>query len=139
MIRIEIPGKPVGKGRARSTRGGRHYTPATTRAWESGARVDAMVAMRRAGLFEPMAGPMRVTIEAVFQPPKSWGTAAKAGALFGGGRGHFVKPDIDNIAKAAMDACNGIVWLDDCQVCELSASKRCGEKAMVVITVERAE
>ena len=56
IVRVEIPGKPVGKGRARSTRDNRHYTPATTRAWEAAARVEALVAMRRAGLFEPMAG-----------------------------------------------------------------------------------
>ena len=136
MIRIEIPGKPVGKGRARSTRDGHHYTPATTRAWEAGARVEALVAMRRAELFEPMAGPMDVTVTAVFEPPKSWSKANRADAI---GRHYIVKPDVDNIAKAAMDACNGIVWIDDCQVCELSASKRYGERAMVVITVERAE
>jgi Holliday junction resolvase RusA-like endonuclease len=136
MIRIEIPGKPIGKGRARSTRDGRHYTPATTLAWEAGARVDAMVAMRRDGLFEPMNGPVRVAVSAVFEPPKSWSRLERAKAMDGP---HIIKPDIDNLAKAAMDACNGIVWVDDCQVCELSASKRYGEKAMVVITVERAK
>ncbi len=35
MIEFTIPGTPVGKGRARSTRSGRHYTPEATRAYES--------------------------------------------------------------------------------------------------------
>jgi Holliday junction resolvase RusA-like endonuclease len=36
---------------------------------------------------------------------------------------HTKKPDIDNLAKAVMDALNGIVWKDDSQICELSAVK----------------
>ena len=31
--------------------------------------------------------------------------------------------DCDNLAKAVMDACNGIIWADDCQVTRLTAAK----------------
>lgn len=30
-----------------------------------------------------------------------------------------VKPDADNLAKAALDACNGIIWRDDALICSL--------------------
>ena len=33
------------------------------------------------------------------------------------------KPDLDNFAKAILDACNRVLWLDDAQVVELQAQK----------------
>lgn len=35
-----------------------------------------------------------------------------------------VKPDADNLAKAALDACNGIIWRDDALICSLLVKKR---------------
>jgi Holliday junction resolvase RusA-like endonuclease len=35
-----------------------------------------------------------------------------------------VKPDLDNVAKAVLDAINGIVYVDDAQVINLVATKR---------------
>ena len=35
-----------------------------------------------------------------------------------------VKPDADNLAKAALDACNGIIWCDDALICSLLVKKR---------------
>lgn len=35
----------------------------------------------------------------------------------------YPKPDIDNYAKAVLDACNGVLWLDDSQIISLYASK----------------
>ena len=36
---------------------------------------------------------------------------------------HTKKPDADNLAKAVLDSLNGLIWVDDAQVCELSVSK----------------
>ena len=36
---------------------------------------------------------------------------------------HTGKPDIDNIAKAVLDALNGIAYEDDSQICKVDASK----------------
>ena len=36
---------------------------------------------------------------------------------------HATKPDLDNLAKAVMDALSGVAWVDDAQVCELILSK----------------
>jgi Holliday junction resolvase RusA-like endonuclease len=38
-----------------------------------------------------------------------------------------VRPDIDNYAKAILDALNGVMWADDGQIVQLTASKSYGE------------
>ena len=59
---------------------------------------------------------------------------------------HFYKParptaktrygDIDNLAKAVLDACNGILWLDDSQIVELHGYKHKGEGKIEIEVVE---
>lgn len=34
-----------------------------------------------------------------------------------------VKPDVDNLIKAVLDALNKVIWKDDCQICVLNVSK----------------
>ena len=36
---------------------------------------------------------------------------------------HAKKPDVDNVAKAVIDALNKLAWIDDAQVCELLVIK----------------
>ena len=43
--------------------------------------------------------------------------------------------DIDNIAKSILDACNGILWVDDRQVVSLEIEKCISEKARMEIEV----
>ena len=38
------------------------------------------------------------------------------------------KPDADNVAKAIADACNGVVWVDDAQVVELSSASATAQR-----------
>jgi Holliday junction resolvase RusA-like endonuclease len=44
---------------------------------------------------------------------------ARAGLLLPAGR-----PDVDNLAKLAMDALNGVFWIDDAQIADLTVTKR---------------
>lgn len=44
--------------------------------------------------------------------------------------------DADNHAKAVLDACNGIVFLDDSQVVQLQVCKHKSDKQFLVIDVE---
>jgi len=37
---------------------------------------------------------------------------------------HTSKPDIDNLIKGVFDALNGIVWVDDGQVCHIGEQKK---------------
>ncbi len=41
--------------------------------------------------------------------------------------------DVDNVAKACLDALNGIVWRDDRQVMQLTSEKFAGERAVIAI------
>lgn len=116
MINFHVPGKPQGKGRARSylMRNGKigHVTPDKTRTYEGIIRTQGMVAMTGQAASE---NPIALTLTIVLPIPDSWPawkrTLAEAGELL-----PTTKPDSDNVEKAVKDALNGVVWRDDAQV-----------------------
>jgi len=134
-IRFVVEGPVVGKGRPRFTRSGRVYTPAKTKEYETLISERAALAMSAAGL-EPARGPVTMRITALFDIPKSWPQWKKD--LAAAGRIGPAKPDIDNVAKAALDGLNGVAYIDDVQVNELTVHKRYGSAALIV-TVEWKE
>ena len=115
-VDIFLPGEPIGKGRPRFAMG-RTYTPPATVAYEYALKTEAALAMKQAGL-EPFEGPVAVNMVAYFSIPKSWSKTQRAVAYL-----HTSKPDLDNVLKM-LDALNGVVWIDDSQVCEAKISKR---------------
>lgn len=130
-VAFEVEGKAVGKGRPRvSTIAGkpRLYTPAKTVAWESLVAAAARAAM---GSQSPSEHPMAVRISIDVQIPQSWSKARQKAAEI-----HQVvpgKPDLDNVAKAVLDACNGIVYRDDAQVVRLTVEKGYARTACVEV------
>lgn len=130
-ITVTVPGKPIGKGRPRTTKTGITYTPAKTRQWERAASV---LAKRELAFSKPMQRPVEVFIVLSFSIPASWGQKRRAKAL-AGDIGHTTRPDADNAAKAALDALSGIVYRDDSQVTDLIVRKRYSETPQVQITV----
>src|SRR5262249_42208507 len=46
------------------------------------------------------------------------------------------RSDVDNYAKLALDACNGLLWKDDRQIVSLSMTKAYGTKGRVAIQIE---
>ena len=102
QFRFVVPGPPRPKERARRGKGGRWYTPRATTAFEAAVGWAARAAGARRPSW-PCAGPVRLTL-------RLW---------FGDRR----RRDADNVAKAVQDALNGIAWLDDCQVVELSVTR----------------
>ena len=130
-VQFTIPGKPFAKQRPRATRLGRVYTPAATVSFER------QVATLAAQHFkEPMTGPVRLTVHAMFLPPKSWSKRKAEAAL---ATPHVQRPDIDNCIKAVADALNRIAWADDGQVAEIVASKRWQMVEQTLVSVERIE
>ena len=126
MRKIEffVPGAPVGKGRPRAARRGAGvvmFTPEKTAGYEALVAAAASNAMRaEAGpLF---TGPLEAVLEMRIPIPVSWSKAHKAAAL-AGTELPTSKPDIDNVVKAILDACNGVVFRDDAQVVMLVATK----------------
>jgi len=128
---IVIDGKPVAKGRPRMTKAGIAFTPSATRKFEAHGRMAAQMAM---GERPPIDGPVIMTVEAVLPIPKSWPKAKAAAAMAGTVR-PVTRPDTDNYAKGALDACNEIVFRDDSQVVELVARKVYGDDPRLVVTV----
>ena len=80
--------------------------------------------------------PVRAEIEVVQQIPKSWSKSKQLKAE----RGEIVPTshngDIDNIAKSILDALNGCVYEDDCQVTRLTISKRYGADPYAAVRFE---
>lgn len=108
-LEFTIPVKPQSKQRHRTGRGGQHYTPAATRAFENTVLMAAREAMRKAGL-SVFEGAVRVDMLLVFdrpkRHPKSWPQGLVARPK---------RPDRDNLVKAVNDGLKAI-WGDDAQV-----------------------
>ena len=121
-LNFTVPGQPIGKGRPRFTRQGRAYTPSRTKDYEDLIRAAATEAMRELNQ-EPAMLPCVMKILAEFEIPKSWPKYKREAAQQGKGGYKPGKPDIDNIAKAVLDGCNGIAYKDDSLVYRLEIEK----------------
>jgi Holliday junction resolvase RusA-like endonuclease len=129
---IIIEGPAVGKGRPRATSRGGHarmYTPAKTVAYEIRVQAAAKEAMRDQA---PCPGPIEAEIWVLVMPPKSFSKSKTRMALDGDIR-PTSKPDLDNVAKALLDACNGIIYLDDKQITDLVIRRRYSPRDSVVV------
>lgn len=121
-IYFVVPGAPYGKGRPRaSSRGGfvRMYTPAPTIAYEA---LIAAQATHARGDWPVLDTPISLRVIAHHPIPASWSKKKQQLAL----SGDCIpgKPDLDNVAKAVLDALNGVIYLDDKQVVRLVAEKK---------------
>lgn len=119
MIRLIIPGKPLGKQRPRVLKNGITYTPKETVDYETLIKEIYATEYR---LQRPKEGPLELKIRAYFPIPKSV-SKTKATSME---RGHIrptKKPDVDNIIKIVADALNGIAYRDDSQIVSCSLEK----------------
>lgn len=131
-ITLKIDGRPVPQPRHRATRGGRMYLPlsAPVRAFKT-----AVIAAAKARFRKPLAGPVRVEITALFRRPPSHLTGhgeLRTGAPTHPGRN---LGDVDNLAKGALDALNGLAWEDDAQVVDLRVVKRWADVDRTVVAI----
>lgn len=135
LVAFAVPGLPVAKGRPRlTTRGGiaRAYTPEKTRAYEDAIRIKALAAMDGQ---DPLDGPVSLSITAYLPIPQRMNRADRAKAL-DGTLVPVTRPDADNYAKAALDACNAVLFRDDAQVTELMVRKRYSADPRLLIVME---
>ena len=134
MISFVVPGTPVGKGRPKFARRGNFvttYTPEKTASYENLVKVKAEEAMVGRQLIE---GAVSVEIMLLITPPASWSQKKQREAL----EGRIFptsKPDIDNVLKGIMDACNEIVFKDDKQAVDVRVAKRYGQVARASVEV----
>lgn len=100
--------KPIPKQRPRFGQG-RVFTPAATRTYE-----DILGWRFRQAAKAPLLGPIRVAI--------NFETSSRA--------------DVDNLAKAVLDAGNGILYRDDSQVVSLVISKVKSANEVIHVVLE---
>ena len=129
---IVLAGEATGKGRPRSTRTGRIYTPQRTVRAEARLAYAAQQAM--AGRL-PFADAVQVEVEIAVAVPASWSKRRRAEALAGRIK-PVTKPDVDNAVKLICDALNRVVFDDDRQVVEVVAAKHYASAGAMRITVE---
>lgn len=122
QIIFDVPGDPKGKGRPRFAKRGKFtkvYTDQQTLDYENVIRVHASQAI---GSSQPLETPINVYLYVRLPIPQSYSKKRKEACLSGSER-PTKKPDIDNIAKAFLDAMNGVIYLDDTQVVSLHVNK----------------
>ena len=78
-----------------------------------------MLALSRQWKDQPWDGALSVSM--ILRLPRPKGASARKRPW------PAVKPDLDNLAKGVLDAANGILWVDDAQIVQLSVEKQYGE------------
>ncbi len=101
---------PTAKARPRFTKHGRAYTPKTTKNYEKLVSDTLRYAFKSCAI---ESRPLIMELEFNIERPKSVTRPYPT-----------VKPDIDNFAKAILDAANGILYKDDSLICDLLVKKR---------------
>ena len=115
-LTIHVVGIPKGQPRARAfiRRGCNHagvYDPGTADDWKSCVYLAARQAMQAAG-FTGWAAGIPLVLSIAYRLPRPKRLKDRTGVP------HTGKPDLDNLAKAVLDALTQAgVWADDAQVC----------------------
>jgi len=134
-VQFVVPGTPVGKGRPRASTiaGNVHIrTPTKTRNYEAKVAACARNAARR-----PLdAGPLRITVVAVFARPKRLQRKKDPADRIRHDRG---PTDASNILKAIEDGAEGVLYKNDSRIAEARVEKwwaAKGEAAHTLVVVE---
>lgn len=117
MIEFELQIEPLPQPRIKARRIGNHiqvYTPQNAAIKAYKATIVAAFKQVAGEDFEPLKGPLCLTIGFTFERPQA---RLKEEA-------HIIKPDLDNLAKGVMDALNGAAWHDDSQIVNLNLTKQ---------------
>ena len=120
-----VEGTPVPKGRPRFRSMGKFvqtYTDNKTRDFEAKVADAAKVAM---GASEPLKTPLKVFLQFTLPIPASV-TKKRLKSILDGLEVHTKKPDLDNLIKATLDGMSEIVFDNDSQIVNISATKRYG-------------
>lgn len=118
LIIFTVPGLPVAQPRQRHRvihAGGRAFAHNYTPAKDPVNAFKAAVQMAACNAYQgpPLDGPLRVDLIFVFPRPKSMLWKSKPMPRDWCPK----KPDRDNSIKSFQDALNGVVWIDDAQIC----------------------
>lgn len=135
--RLQMVIEPKAKERPRATIVGGHariYTPHTTEGYEKEIRT----AWIRQNGETPFDGPVVMRIRCGMPIPKS-ATKTNKVKMIAKELRPTVKPDIDNLAKAIMDALNGVAYKDDNLIVDLVVRKFYTEAPCIAVVVSEWE
>lgn len=129
MTTLILPIKAIPKGRPRVSKHGHAFTPARTRDFETLAKLHISRQFRE----EIIKTGVSINIIFGFKVPKSW----KQSVIDNMNRlAHLIVGDVDNYAKATIDAMNGIVFEDDRQITRLTCEKKYSDTDFILIDIE---
>ena len=119
-VNFIIPGKPIGKGRPRFAKSGHCWTPSKTVMYEQG--IKQAYWMKYGARMYAADKALAVEIVLYYTRPKSMTKKNQLLAQQGLLR-PIVKPDVDNVIKAILDALNGMAFEDDRQIVQVTCEK----------------
>ena len=141
-IAFTVPGdpKPNARHRTRVVQAGtrsfaQQYDSSENKANRADVRTVAEQAMREAGMKQLLDGPLELVMCAWISKPKSKRRKRPTqdlDLLF-----PVTKPDLDNLVKMVCDACEGVVFRNDAQICNKLACKRYTEARPHTLVVFR--
>ena len=127
---ITIPGKPLGKQRARTLKSGRSYTPEQTVNYET------LVKMCYVDQMGDNFGEQQLKMGVVaYYPIPQKTSKLKLAMMRTGELRPIVKPDADNVCKIVTDAISGIAYHDDKQIVTLVFDKYYGDIPRVELEI----
>jgi Holliday junction resolvase RusA-like endonuclease len=120
------------------------YNPTTIKNADGSKKPHPIVAFKatvRMAAEQAYKGPpleVAIRVDCLFVMPRPMSLLKKKSPE--GRIGHTSKPDRDNLDKAILDSLNGLLWVDDCQICAGEIEKvyqSRSEQPHVVVTVGR--
>ncbi len=135
-IRVPITPVPKGRPRFRAFRGRVHtFTPAKTAKYEK--EIADYYKHISCNFKFDRDQPICISIAFGMPIPKS-APKSRRQAMTEGILRHIKKPDVDNLAKAVLDALNGIAWEDDSQIVRLTAWKEYSTEPYVYMFIHES-
>jgi len=130
MLTFYVNGQPVAQPRHRIASRGRFATAYIPRshaihAWKWAVEEAAREQAERVGWVPVKGEPLSVVMQFYFRQSRSNKT-----------RHHVQRPDLDNLAKAVLDALHGIVFLDDACVVGLRLEKEWASQSGLSVEVQ---
>jgi Holliday junction resolvase RusA-like endonuclease len=131
VIRLEFDLKPLAKQSFKTTKTGHSYQPKDIVDFKNAVR---WIARAQAPQLSQSDKPFHVELVFSFRRPESTKKPLKTQIdEFNALVVKTTKPDVDNLTKAILDALNGIIWIDDAQVCELHVTKGIGKQDKIIV------
>lgn len=121
MLTFTVPGVPVPQPRPRATVLAGHarvYGAPKSHAIHA-FKACCRLAASQAHCGAPLEGPLVLAVLFVLPRPSRLRWKSRPMPRLP----HDRKPDADNLAKAILDACNGLLWMDDAQLVQLAVEK----------------